>query len=338
MSKILIKSIGAAVSHSSFLTKSLLKYRSHSLRIPYYHLISSASQKRSYYFDSKGISVREFEDHILFFKKYYDFISLEEALKISDTGSSLRNKIVLTFDDGFSELYSYVYPILVNHNIPASVFLISNCIDNKDLMWRNKLLHLTKIAGNSLGKSIQEISEEFNLNNKGNKNLLSWSSKDWPMNLKDEIANRLWEKNSDISLREFLDLEQPYLTSDQIKEMSQNNFHFGTHSMSHPYFSRLSYAEFEQEIDSSIKVIEEIIEKTVAAFSYPFGNVAKVRYEERYLEKRIDKFVFLGTKNALRNSKGNIRWERDNLEFTQEQMAFRFTVLPFMRRLLPIYI
>ena len=40
--------------------------------------------------------------------------------------------------------YLILFIVLIDLNIPASFFFISNCVDNKDLMWRNKLLIIFK--------------------------------------------------------------------------------------------------------------------------------------------------------------------------------------------------
>ena len=121
-----------------FIENQVLNYRSFSLRIVYYHIISDSDPE--YYFPNKALSIQEFRDHIKFFKRRYDIISIEEAIELSDNNQSLKNKLVITFDDGFQENYSIIAPILFENNVRATFFLISSCIDNQDIMWRNKIL------------------------------------------------------------------------------------------------------------------------------------------------------------------------------------------------------
>ena len=120
------------------LSSTGLSYGKDSLRIAYYHIV--ASQSPDYYFDNKIISPEVFRKHLSFFARHFEIVTLNEAMKMAEQGESLHRKLVLTFDDGFSENYSVIAPILKDAGIPATFFLIGNCIDNKELMWRNKLI------------------------------------------------------------------------------------------------------------------------------------------------------------------------------------------------------
>jgi len=63
----------------------------------------------------------------------YSVISLTELVRILESNNNLPDKtIVLTFDDGFGDNYSNVFPILKKHNFPATIFLITGLI-NKEM-------------------------------------------------------------------------------------------------------------------------------------------------------------------------------------------------------------
>ena len=60
-------------------------------------------------------------------------ITLEEIEQYVNGKISLpRKSILLTFDDGYEEMYKYVYPILKKYNLSAVVFLIisKNVLDS----------------------------------------------------------------------------------------------------------------------------------------------------------------------------------------------------------------
>lgn len=323
---------GFLIKKSPLLFNSLLKFKSNSLRIIYYHIVSE--KKHSYYFDNKSITPVEFEHQMNLFKKYYDIISLSEALLLAKQGRSLKRKLVITFDDGFHENYTVIAPILIKLKLNATFYLIGNCIDNKDLMWRNKLLVISKKVENKiLKKGIETITREYNLNTNNYKNLMNWSFHSFQMSKKDKIVDSLWNFTMNISIGEYLDEYKPYMTVKQIKELNNQGFEFGSHSMSHPIFSRLSYEEFENEINDSKTRIEQIIDKRVNSFSYPFGKRANTDYEKKILNKNLDTIdTFLGTRNRLHNFKNNnISWERDNLEFPFEIALSRFLIVSAIR-------
>ena len=85
-----------------------------------------------------SVSVKTFERQMEFLKKHkYNVISLEEA------GDLIKNKkkipartLVLTFDDGYKDNYTYAFPILKKYNLPATVFIIVNEVGRPDrLSW-----------------------------------------------------------------------------------------------------------------------------------------------------------------------------------------------------------
>ena len=55
----------------------------------------------------------------------YNFISLEQAANfLEGKGSIPANAVVVTFDDGYDSFYRYVYPVLKQRSIPASMFIV----------------------------------------------------------------------------------------------------------------------------------------------------------------------------------------------------------------------
>lgn len=316
-----------------FLEKHIVKYRDSSLRIVYYHVISDDNPE--YYFPNKALSVRDFKEHIQFFKKKYDIISLEEALYLSSQNLSLKNKLVITFDDGFKENYSLIAPILNEVKVSATFFIISSCIDNADLMWRNKILLFEKYKKENIHKIVDDISDEFSLNKPTSKqNILQWSFQEWPMKDKEKIVNRLWERVMPFQLKEYLEKVNPYCTAKEIKELSDAGFGIGSHSHTHPIFSRLNYEDFSTEILKCTSILTSITKKEISCFSYPFGDRSSSDFERKFSRLDSKKWTFLGTKNRLNNYANNFEtWERDNIEFSKLQMKLRFLYLPIYRSL-----
>lgn len=62
-----------------------------------------------------------------------------------------------------------------------------------------------------------------------------------------------------------------YLSSEQLKEMSDNGIDIVSHTFSHPYLTDLSYDEQLKEFKDSKEKIEGITGKDVFAIAYPFG-------------------------------------------------------------------
>lgn len=325
---------GALLSKSSFLANTFFNYKSESLRIVYYHIVSK--KEYPYYFKNKGIEIEEFKRQVKYLKSKYDIISLNHAIELAKNQQSLKNKLVITFDDGFEENYSIAAPILDDLQCTATFYLIGNCIDNEHLMWRNKLLVIQNNTDeNNLLKAVKKVAAEFNLNTKGYKSLLSWSFNYLPMKDKDKIIDKLWRLTMNITVEEFLQQYTPYLNISQIKELSVAGFEFGSHSMTHPDFSKLSYNEFEREITDSVIKIEHVLDKKIHSFTYPFGRRANSNFEKKYLNSQENSIkTLLGTRNKLINKGVNISsWERDNMEFSFQIALSRFYIISSLRNL-----
>ena len=70
------------------------------------------------------------------------------------------------------------------------------------------------------------------------------------------------------------------LSKKQMREMAAYGIDFGSHSITHSSLTSLDEKELHKEIKKSKKQIEQVINKEVVIFSYPYGN-----YDLNVLEK-----------------------------------------------------
>lgn len=331
--KLITENIGGMIARSTGLESALLSPGDDSFRIIYYHLVAPALPP--YYFESKFITPEILREQIRHFKKRYKFISVYEALDKLSRGESLKGYMAVTTDDGFSENYHYIAPILREENVTATFFLTDTCIDNRNLMWRNKLIYIQHERGiPEAVKLAEKFSKEHGISAPEEKeNLLSWSSRTWGMQEKDEWAKELWEVAKLEPIDEFLDHYKPYLTVPQIHDLMAEGFDMGSHSKTHPEFEKLSLEEAEHEILDSLRGISEKIGKKIDLFAYPFSRRALSHIEAEIVSRHSGKFkTLLGIKSGLKNFNNPYEWERDGLEFPYHSALFRFTFVPILRR------
>jgi peptidoglycan/xylan/chitin deacetylase (PgdA/CDA1 family) len=85
------------------------------------------------------VSVKTFERQMNFLKKHrYNVLTLEAAAAlIRDKKKTPPKSVTLTFDDGYKDNYTYVFPILKKYSFPATVFIIVSLVDRPDrLNWQ----------------------------------------------------------------------------------------------------------------------------------------------------------------------------------------------------------
>jgi len=65
--------------------------------------------------------------------KKYNVISLDEYIQAKKANKKFpRNTVVITIDDGFQDNFTYAYPVLKEHELPAIIFLTAGYVNNDD--------------------------------------------------------------------------------------------------------------------------------------------------------------------------------------------------------------
>lgn len=76
---------------------------------------------------------------------HYNFITMREVGEYLDGKRELPSKpVVLTFDDGYGDFYSDVYPILKKYNVPATEYVISGVLDKRNYMTTDEVVDIKK--------------------------------------------------------------------------------------------------------------------------------------------------------------------------------------------------
>ncbi len=214
--------------------------------LPFYHTVSN--QRLPHISNLYPIkTVKEFENDLDFLLTIAKPIDLQTLIfhtknKIAFT----ENVFHLSFDDGLREVYDVVAPILLAKKISATVFLNSDFIDNKNLMFRNKVSLL-------LEKNPQD------------RTVLNFRHSDT------EKIDFLLAQNN-INWQDFLLKQQPYLNQKQIQELHNQGFTFGAHSANHPEYRYISLDEQKRQTETSLAKVQEITGSNLRCFSFPFTD------------------------------------------------------------------
>ncbi len=300
-----------------------------SLRIIYYHKVNTLNQD---YYNQNGMNITVFENQIQYLTNKYKIIPLNEAYQRTLNGENLNGCVCLTFDDGFSDCYNIIYPILKKYKITATFYLIENTIDNVDFMWRNKLTLLdNKISSNQRINLINIFNENYKLNSDSKSSLFEISN-NWKMEEKEIFANFLWDNSKIGNLNEYLNLYKPYLVTEQIFEMINQGQEIGSHTKTHPFCNLLSKQEIDFEIINSIKSLKQKFGYNINSLSYPFGNRPSETLE-KYIMSESKISILLGIHDNLKNKNNPNKWERTGMEKDYYKSLNSFYLKSFYRKL-----
>jgi peptidoglycan/xylan/chitin deacetylase (PgdA/CDA1 family) len=255
---------------------------------PFYHLISDepVNHVKHLY---KVRTTREFVRDLDFLLKEFEPVDPGEFLSGHNQGSGRKKPgFVLSFDDGLSQFYHIIAPILLQKGIPAIVFLNSGFIDNKDLFFRYKASILKESllqvpANDKVLSTIKAWTVErgipfdsrydflFSFNYKNRHDL-------------DQLAGILG-----IDFQDYLKTQKPYLETGQIKQLLKQGFRVGSHSTDHPKYMDISLEEQLWQTVESTDYITATFALDYKLFAFPFTDygVSKIFFDTVFSAQRI---------------------------------------------------
>ncbi|MBU1318331.1 MAG: polysaccharide deacetylase family protein [candidate division Zixibacteria bacterium] len=249
-----------------------------------YHDISSNAE-----FGSVGTAIRnrpissQFEAHLKVVKRTARVLSVEDVIDEIRNQPGLReDTISITFDDGYSSVYDFAYPLLRKHSVPATVYLTTDWINRKMELWWEELAEI--FADCDLDRiSLQELGDLVGIDAQ----TPSWEDSDpirKKVHIHDLVAAKFRELDDKTVVSGVRDLgnlfgydldsrrlPQP-LSWDQIREMATNGILFGSHTCSHVNLRHTPVEKIEDEIVDSKKEIEQKLNTAVRGFAYPYGQ------------------------------------------------------------------
>ncbi|WP_300673005.1 polysaccharide deacetylase family protein [Soonwooa sp.] len=253
---------------NSFSLKKLAKYLPYRDVVIVYHSVSDEKLKHAQHlfpYRSSKAFVKDLDE----LSKDFDFIDWNTFLERKNTKNKTgKPKLLLTFDDGYSDFYDVIAPILKQKGIYATNFINPKFIDNKDLMWRCKAsLLISEIADD---KDFQQQVLGFkNLKlHPGLSNLkeILLSIKFENQHLLDELATFL-----NIDFKTYLAQNKVYLTTDELLKLKQDGFGISAHGWDHPLYHELS---LDAQLDNTQKALDflENLGLNSDSFAFPFTD------------------------------------------------------------------
>jgi peptidoglycan/xylan/chitin deacetylase (PgdA/CDA1 family) len=237
------------------------------LVIVYYHVVNDEDVPHiSHLYKYKR--TLQFVEDLEFLLRQYAPIGLPDLIHQSKKMDPFPAPcFLLTFDDGLREIYDVISPILEEKGIPATVFISSAFLDNRELFYKHKagLLSEKIRKGISPGaeREVREILEKMGFSfSQLSEGVLKVDYR------RKESLDRIAEVLQ-VDFKRYLKEKQPYLTSSQIKELMDRGFTIGAHSIDHPYYSTLSPAEQLEQTIGSVRKIREIFRLDYGAFAFP---------------------------------------------------------------------
>lgn len=251
-------------------------------KIIYYHGLPGRFPELSSV--NQGFTLAHFRRQIRWFSNRYELITVDEVLNRVGAKNGLTNAVCVTTDDGLADNEIFA-EIVADCGGRMTLFLNTAFLDNRDLMWRHKVNYIVSVTDVTqqkalIGDLVGRNSSRLSLPQSGRTTLRDWSQF-WPMEQKDSLATELWTNAGLAPVSDFMDWHTPYLSWPQVRALVADGHAIGTHTVSHPDCSRLTWNELRHEITESARIIREQTGRSVQALTYPFGRRPKPVLERR---------------------------------------------------------
>ena len=265
------------------------------LTIVMYHYIRNLKDTR--YPGIKGLDVELFEEQILYLRKNYNIISLEEVLECLNNKKEFpENAALLTFDDGYKDHYTYAFPILMKYDLTGVFYIPTKSFKEKKVLDVNKI-HFILASQLNQEEIVKDLFQLLDANRekyklKSNEEYFRefahpsrFDTKEvifikrllqvvLPEELRNYLADILFDKYIGVNEKAFW--EELYLTKDQIQCMQKCGMYFGSHSHEHCWLNALSKEAQREQVELSLEYLREVgvnVEKWTMC--YPYGGYNK---------------------------------------------------------------
>jgi len=260
------------------------------LTIVMYHYVRNLEHSR--FPEIKGLTTDQFKEQIAYIKKYYNVIGGNDLLEAMSSGDDIPPKaLLLTFDDGYSDHFTQVFPVLDREGITACFFPPAKCIVERKVLDVNKIHFILASVPNKteLVDSIlsmvtrycgQPLNRDYYWNQLAVANrfdsgevvfIKRMLQRELPENLRKIIVDDLFREYVSSDERAFS--EELYMSPDQLRCLDRHGMYIGSHGYDHYWLDHLESGEQETEINQSREFLRGItgMEAKRWIICYPYG-------------------------------------------------------------------
>jgi poly-beta-1,6-N-acetyl-D-glucosamine N-deacetylase len=186
-----------------------------------------------------------FSGHLNYLRSNYSIIDLNTLKEHLENDKILpKYPLLITFDDGYKNIFTNAVPELIEKKIPACIFIITSYVNsNLEFWWKNSLAYYNEISTTSKAAVLKNLHLK-KISNHERINLL----------------NRIPK------------IPKEQITSTSFKELEKYNISLCNHTHTHPILDKCSQKEILQEIKLAQECFDFWKISGQNIFAYPNGN------------------------------------------------------------------
>jgi peptidoglycan/xylan/chitin deacetylase (PgdA/CDA1 family) len=262
------------------------------LTIVMYHYVRPLKLTR--FPEIKGLDLVLFEEQLAYLARHYSVISMERLIDaIGGRGELPPRPVLLTFDDGYLDHYTNVFPKLAERGMQGSFFPAACATLDRKILDVNKI-HFT-LASNvdpdllvdTIEDACRQGARDYGLHdlehyrsNYRVGNFLDPENVNYvklmlqhalPLALRQQIIDQLFRRH--VSTDEEAFAGELYASVEQLRLMRKSGMHIGSHGDLHMWLGTLPRAEQEADIDRSLALLDAVgMAPAYRTVCYPYGS------------------------------------------------------------------
>jgi peptidoglycan/xylan/chitin deacetylase (PgdA/CDA1 family) len=270
-----------------------------SLTIVMYHYVRNLARSR--FPEIKGLSIERFCRQLDFIQSRHTPITVQDLFDAQAFKKALPpDPILLTFDDGYSDHFANVFPLLDARGIQGCFFPPAQAILEHRVLDVNKIqfvLASVPDAGvllDQIFSSLAEFRAEFDLKTK-EAYLLAFTEthrydprevvvlkrllqRELPEPVRTELVRRLFAEH--VTSDETAFACELYMSMEQIDCLQRHGMHIGSHGYSHAWLNHISPEAQAMEVDRSLEFLQKFGVREEWTICYPYGGFNETLLEQ----------------------------------------------------------
>lgn len=261
------------------------------LYISMYHYTRDLVHSR--YPQIKGLDSYLFRQQIEYMKNNFNIVTMEQVIDSVEGKSDLpENALLLTFDDGYVDNYTFALPVLEEYGVQGSFFIPGKTFATHRLLDVNKIHYI--LASADIYKLVEDVKREMDYY-RGIENDYAPTDELFneyavanrfdvketifvkrmlqtvlPEKIRNTISSNLFEKYVDVTEEQLA--YELYMTEEQIRTMKRHGMFIGIHGYDHYWLGNLSPEQMKQDISMALDTMDEFIDRKHWVMNYPYGN------------------------------------------------------------------
>ena len=248
------------------------------LILSYHRVVKDFEEERDRSLYTLNVSQATFRRHLEGLQETHDIVSLEDALSVLDgSRAATRDVAVITFDDGYRDVYTHAFPVMRDMRVPAVVYVPSAFVGSQKRLGHDRLYSaLLKMEQRGIGPMAVGVGA---LGERWLSDALSGGA-DPHLALERLIARYptpgLLELADALEERLGLSHEKPHegelgMTAEMLREMDAHGVITGAHTANHTVLTHQRLDEARREIAQCRTALEKAVQKPVRHFAYCNG-------------------------------------------------------------------